>query len=51
MLSERTPSPSSSGVSRGAAASSPQIETGMRMRSAASVANWTRRSTAGWTGS
>ena len=47
MLKLRSPSPSSSGVSRGLAAISPQTETGMRMRSAASVANWTSRSTAG----
>ena len=51
MLKLRRPSPSSSGVSRGFAAISPQTETGMRMRSAASVANCTSRSTAGCSGS
>ena len=51
MLSDRTPSPSSSGVNFGAAANSPQIDTGMRIRSAASVANCTNRSTAGCIGS
>ena len=35
----------------GLAAISPQTETGMRIRSAASVANCTRRSTAGCSGS
>ena len=47
MLKLRSPSPSSSGVSCGLAAISPQTETGIRIRSAASVANCTSRSTAG----
>ncbi len=51
MLKLRSPSPSSSGVSRGLAAISPQTDTGIRIRSAASVANCTSRSTAGCSGS
>jgi hypothetical protein len=47
----RSPRPSSSGVSFGFAAISPQTETGIRIRSAASVANCTSRSTAGCSGS
>ncbi len=51
MLKLRSPSPSSSGVSRGLAAISPHTDTGMRIRSAASVANCTSRRTAGCSGS
>jgi len=51
MLKLRSPSPISSGVSRGLAAISPHSDTGLRSRSAASVANCTRRSTAGCNGS
>src|SRR6185437_1031807 len=51
MLNDRMPSPSSSGVKRGLAAISPHTDTGIRMRSAASAANCTSRSTAGCIGS
>ena len=47
----RIPSPSNKGISCGLPAISPHIETGMRSRSAASVANCIRRSTAGCSGS
>ena len=51
MLNERNPSPISSGVKLGLPPISPQTDTGLRMRNAASVANWIRRRTEGCRGS